>query len=278
MRHITWSSALVLLLGFSFFTWGFGMPKPPAALADVHGQPQDFSQIHKIFLVGPGFQELGIPHDDWQDEVQGRWQGEVIALWSKSNSMPTLVKAGAEWEGALKDALSKNGAGDVPVFDSKTEEPNPDFQKLQIAAAGEAARTLGADAVLLTAFVLIPARVETNIALWDGRMDMAVKASWMRMLGGGSENWAGHTPAISLALLLVDKQGKLLYEGRAGYSVAAILKVGLAKDKHQEPDYQALFGEGRPLGIMHMTNPKNRAMCIALGLGPLMKAMAGAGQ
>jgi hypothetical protein len=50
------------------------------------------------------------------------------------------------------------------------------------------------------------------------------------------------------------------------------------KQKHQEPDYQTLFGEGRPLGIMHMTNPKNRAMCIALGLGPLMKAMAAGGQ
>jgi len=250
------------------------MPKVPPAPSALHGQAQELKQIHKVLLLGPTFQKLDIPEEAWQLDAIKAWQQDIARLW------PAVVLPGPEWDGAVKDALSKNGADKISKFDTATGQPNPEYEKLLNAAYAEAAKALGVQAILRTDFVPVAVQVDkkTNLAMWDGAMESAVMVTGARMIRGGRIKVRGELPAVSLFVQLVNMQGNVLYESRAGYSLIAKVKAGFFHKKTEQPDYQEVFDEGKMSGMGERSNPDKRKSCIALGLGPLMKAVAGAGQ
>lgn len=166
---------------------------------------------------------------------------------------------------AIYDTLALNTQN---KFDATTGEPNPSVMAgLKAAFARRMAERHGADAVLFPDVILVRARIDGATAEWD-RAREPVPQGLIDETAASESNRAGSLLALSLRVELVTRDGKTLYEDRAGLEY-----LGPLKRSQRTP---VLFrGQAEKEGMLQEPTRVERAVPTALDLLAQKKAAAG---
>lgn len=213
MRNIT---VTVFIVAIVFITGCFPTKQPPYSQAFV--PPQNLKTLKKVLIIGPDtsmkIKVIGVPDilinfdETAAKEIQTAWQAAMVEQWTefkgKDAAFFDLMPSDASQSSKL-DKLIKSI--EVSRFDTKTGQINKDYLNQLRAVYGKFAQQEDVDAVLHTLFTT--RIIEKGfVSCWDGTCDGVEDPGYYK---------DAELPAISLSTELIDKNGQLLMESRAGY-------------------------------------------------------------
>lgn len=202
---------------------------PPAAKYDPFRVPREsFYGSLKVVALAP----LKVPKDlEGAEDVKARFTSTLEARLAEAG----LRVVPAEEVGPVIDAAESAQGG---VFDPRTGE----FDKAKAAEARKDAlaqlRTKhGADVLLEAGIRVVRARLDHDVARWDGVTDSAGTGFWKAFFVGSH---SGHIPALSFVVWLHGADGQLLYANGGGLRV--LVKVN-ARGEQVRLEHDELFAD-----------------------------------
>lgn len=178
-------------------------------------------------------------------------------------SEPELVRA--RFDHLLENQLRAGGYTVVPFGETRTVwdslavaskglyDPvtgRPDESKIEgfrTAVFRELKTRYGVDALLLSSVLVVPAKLDGDVARWDGTSQGAARKKFWKALLGVSHS--GTIPALSLNVRLSDGDNRALYENRGGIQVLAKAGVERLEDV---PRSELFVDEERNLKAVHL--------------------------
>jgi hypothetical protein len=153
--------------------------------------------------------------------------------------------------GPVLDAVAAERGG---IYDPVTGKSDPAKTK---AVGDEILRRLkerfGVDALLRTDIRVVHARLDHDVARWDGATEKAGTGFWKQVLTG---THSGRIPALSLVVVLVRADGTELYVMAGGLRVLSHIGIGGA---HEVIPHAELFAD-----------EARNAEAVAIALDPLL--------
>jgi hypothetical protein len=114
------------------------------------------------------------------------------------------------------------------LYDAATGQPDSArMEAARVRFRATLQSSFGADAILFSSVVVVPAKFDDGSARWDGAKQPLAnfgKRFLQALLKGGT--YQGETAALSLRTALVRIDGQLLYDNRGGLQVASIPRAG----------------------------------------------------
>ena len=195
-----------------------------------------------------------VPRDQFRDSLKVVALAPIRAPSDMENPEPIKARFAATVEARLRDAglrvipgvevgpvLDAVDAELGGVFDPVTGKANEAKVK---AVREEGARRLkdrlGADAVLRADIRVVMARLDHDVARWDGVTDQAGAGFWKQFLSG---THSGRIPALSFVVRLVRADGTELYANAGGLRV--IQRIGMGGKIEPVPQAEFFAEEGR---------------------------------
>lgn len=175
---------------------------------------EQFFGTLKVVAVAP----IRAPTDlENPDPVKARFAATVEQLLRDAG---LKVIPGAEVGPVLDAVLAERGG----IFDPVTGRADPVKAK---AVRDENMRRLkerfGADALLRADIRVVNARLDHDVAYWDGVTEQAGTGFWKQFLTGSH---SGRVPALSFVVVLVGADGTELYAKAGGLRVLARIGIG----------------------------------------------------
>src|SRR5262245_39610588 len=176
--------------------------------------PEQIRANVRVLAVGP----LIVPRDlENPEPVKARFQQLIEAQFREAGY--TIVGPGETRP--VWDSLAAESHG---LYDPVTGEPDAaKVRAFHDAVYRELKTRFGVDAMLLSALWVVPAKLEDDVARWDGTSQGAGRKKFWKAVLGVSHS--GTIPALSLHVRLADSDDKDLYENRGGIQVLG--KVGV---------------------------------------------------
>ncbi len=200
--------------------------------------PEQLRASVKVVALGP----TQVPRDLSEPELVRARFDHLLENQLRAGGY-TVVSYGESQ--VLWDSLALASKG---LYDPVTGQPDESkIAGFRSAVFHELRARYGVDALLLPAILVVPAKLDGDVARWDGTSQGAARKKFWKALLGVSHS--GTIPAMSLNVRLSDGDDRALYENRGGIQVLAKAGVQRLEDV---PRSELFVDEERNLKAVHL--------------------------